>query len=184
MARNVEIKARVSDAAGLMEKVAALAERGPTRLDQEDTFFCCASGRLKLRVLSPTVAELIYYERADSAGPKESRYMRTPSADPAGLKEVLARALGVAGVVRKRRWLYQVGQARIHLDEVEGLGNFVELEVVLRDDQPVSAGVELAWRIMHRLGIGEQDLVPQAYIELLAPRPLRLGEIPTVGTTR
>ena len=168
MARNVEIKARVSDLAALAEKVAAIADDGPTLIEQEDTFFQCTHGRLKLRALSSTEGELIYYERADGTGPKESRYVRTPCADPEGLKEVLGRALGIRGVIRKRRRLYHVGQTRIHLDEVEGLGDFLELEVVLRNDQDVADGAETARRIMHDLGVLEEDLVPQAYIDLLA----------------
>jgi predicted adenylyl cyclase CyaB len=168
MARNVEIKAHVSDLAALAEKVAAIADDGPTMIQQEDTFFHCTHGRLKLRALSPTAGELIYYERVDTTGPKESRYLRTPCADSEGLKEVLGRALGIRGVIRKRRRLYHVGRTRIHLDEVEDLGNFVELEVILRNHQDVADGAETVWRIMRELGVVEEDLVPQAYIDLLA----------------
>ena len=169
MARNVEIKARVSNPAALAAKVAAIADDGPTRIEQEDTFFQCTHGRLKLRVLSLTESELIYYERADGAGPKESRYVRAPCADPDGVKEVLGGALGIRGVIRKRRQLYHVGRTRIHLDEVDGLGHFLELEVVLHDDQDVADGAATARRIMHDLGVVEEDLVPQAYIDLLVP---------------
>jgi predicted adenylyl cyclase CyaB len=166
MARNVEIKARVSDLAALAEKVAAIADDGPALIEQEDTFFHCPHGRLKLRARSPTQGELIFYERADDAGPKESRYVRTSCVDPEALKDILGRALGIRGVIRKRRRLYRVGQTRIHLDEVEGLGNFLELEVVLRDDQDSADGAAIARRVMSELAVTEEDLVPQAYIDL------------------
>jgi len=175
MARNVEIKARVPNLAALAANVAALADDGPTLIAQEDTFFECTHGRLKLRAFSPTEGELIYYERGDSVGPKESRYVRTPCADPEGLKEVLGRALGIRGVIRKRRHLFHVGQTRIHLDEVEDLGDFLELEVVLRDDQEVVDGVDTARRLMSDLGVVEEDLVPQAYIDLLAAAAIVRG---------
>ena len=175
MARNVEIKARVSDLAALADKVVAIAHDGPTLIEQEDTFFQCTHGRLKLRALSPTEGELIYYERADDAGPKESRYVRTPCADPDRLKEVLGRALGIRGVIRKRRRLYHVGRTRIHLDQVEDLGDFLELEVVLREDQDVADGADTARRIMNELGVAEAGLVPQAYIDLLVPEATTQG---------
>uniref|UniRef100_A0A8C3FEW7 CYTH domain-containing protein n=1 Tax=Chrysemys picta bellii TaxID=8478 RepID=A0A8C3FEW7_CHRPI len=73
--------------------------------------------------------QLIFYERPDSEGPKLSHYSISPTADPAGLKAVLSQALGVQGVVKKERRLYVVGQTRVHLDRVEGLGDFLELEV-------------------------------------------------------
>jgi predicted adenylyl cyclase CyaB len=175
MARNVEIKARVSNLAALEAKVAAIADDRPTLIQQEDTFFRCTHGRLKLRVLSPTEAELIHYDRADGPGPKQSHYVRMPCADPEGLKDLLGRALGTRGVIRKRRRLYHAGETRIHLDEVEDLGGFLELEVVLRDDQDVADGTDTAQRIMSDLGVVETDLVPQAYIDLLVPEATTRG---------
>jgi adenylate cyclase class IV len=86
-------------------------------LEQEDTFFVCPRGRLKLRQFAGCPqAELIYYERPESSGPRESRYIVHPTADPEGLREVLSAALGVRGVVRKRRTVYLIGQTRVHLD--------------------------------------------------------------------
>jgi predicted adenylyl cyclase CyaB len=70
-------------------------------------------------------------------------------------------------VVRKKRWLYRVGQTRIHLDEVEGLGTFLELEVMLRPDESEGDGRATAATLMARLGIRESDLVPGAYMDLL-----------------
>ena len=83
------------------------------------------------------------------------------------LKAVLSAALGVRGVVRKQRTLYQVGETRIHLDEVENLGSFLELEVMLSPGQSEEQGVNIAADLMARLGIEESDLVNVAYIDLL-----------------
>jgi len=79
----------------------------------------------------------------------------------------LSAALGVVGVVRKRRTLYLIGPTRVHLDEVEGLGDFVELEVVLQPDQDVSDGVATAEDLMQKLGIRPTQLIEKAYIDLL-----------------
>jgi predicted adenylyl cyclase CyaB len=168
MNRNVEIKARVDDLASIRDRVRMLADDSPRVLVQEDTFFACPRGRCKMRQVAGTgQAELIYYERLNQKGPKESHYIvhRTPDGD--GLKGVLAQALGVRGVVRKRRELFVIGQTRVHLDEVEGLGTFVELEVVLRPDQSASEGTVVANHLTEQLGIRPDQLIDKAYFDLL-----------------
>src|ERR1700722_19885799 len=140
MGRNVEIKARIE---GRWDEVARLAEEiadsGPVILDQEDIFYFVPRGRLKLRTVNDR-SELIYYLRADEGGPKESSYVCLPVGDVTTTKRLLAAIHGERGIVRKRRILYLVGPTRIHLDRVEGLGDFLELEVVLQDDQTVDDG--------------------------------------------
>ena len=167
MARNVEIKARVADPPATRRLVERIAGRPPETLVQTDTFFRVERGRLKLRELSGASAELIYYQRPDRAGPKESRFERTVVPDAPALRELLASALGVCGRVSKRRLLYRVGRTRVHLDEVEGLGDFLELEVELEQGEPAGAGVAEARRLMSRFGIAEDALVPEAYVDLL-----------------
>src|SRR5205085_2527184 len=131
MKRNIEIKARVEDLARLATKVAAIADAGPTEILQDDTFFKCDSGRLKLRSFPGGTGELIFYRRANQQGPKESFYLRSPTSAPDELRESLALAYGAVGRVKKRRTLFLVGRTRVHLDQVEALGEFLELEVVL-----------------------------------------------------
>lgn len=167
MSRNIEIKARVVDMASLGQSIMRLAPHHSERLLQDDTFFQSASGRLKLRVLAPQQGELIYYQRPDIAGPKTSFYACTPTSDPDGLREVLTLAHGQIGRVRKQRLVHMVGRTRVHLDKVEGLGSFVELEVVLADDESIEAGVLEAHRLMHALGIQECDLLEMSYLDLL-----------------
>jgi adenylate cyclase class IV len=108
MNRNIEIKARVEDLASLEELVRDLAGEGPTVLHQEDSFFRVGSGRLKLRRLSESEGELIFYTRPDCAMPAESRYTVVPTAVPDDLLGILSQALGVRGVVRKHRSLYRI----------------------------------------------------------------------------
>jgi adenylate cyclase len=173
MGRNVEIKAWVGDMEGLRRRVEEVADEGPVVIGQEDTFFNCQGGRLKVRVFSVDRGELIFYERPDRSGPKESCYRIVPVADPGLLRQVLGAALGVVGVVRKERTLYLVGQTRVHLDRVEGLGKFVELEVVLLPGQTEAEGRRTAEELMERLHIPAAALVEGAYIDLLQERAIK-----------
>jgi predicted adenylyl cyclase CyaB len=167
MARNVEIKARIAGVEAISARVARIATQGPVELSQDDTFFRCATGRLKLRTSSENEGELIFYRRADDEGPKESFYLRAPTA-PDALRESLTLAYGQAGRVRKRRTLYLVGRTRVHLDVVEGLGAFLELEVVLDDGEAVERGMAEARDLMRVLGVEPGQLITGAYVDLLA----------------
>ena len=167
MRRNVEIKARAEDPDAIRRRAERLSGGPPSLLEQDDTFFHCRDGRLKLRVLSDDRAELIHYDRPDTLEPAECRYTVCPCPEPGLVREALAAALGVRGRVRKVRSLYLVGQTRIHLDEVEGLGTFVELEVVLTPRQTTSDGERTAREIMKALGVAPADLLEAAYIDLL-----------------
>jgi adenylate cyclase class IV len=167
MGTNVEIKARVADLPELERRVARISDGPSELLRQEDTFFHVSSGRLKLRSEGPNRGELIYYERTGTRGPMQSDYHITPTTDPAGLAAVLAAAHGVRGVVRKKRQLYLAGNTRIHLDDVEGLGSFLELEVVLAPGQDRALGEARAAELMCKLGIEAADLIDVAYIDLL-----------------
>jgi adenylate cyclase class IV len=169
MARNVEIKARLDGSIeSLLPRARALADGPEVLIEQDDTFFTCAHGRLKLRDFGDGSGELIHYERADIEGPKLSDYVRAPTADPAALREALTRAHGVIGRVRKTRWLLLAGQTRIHLDRVHGLGDFMEIEVVLRSEQSASDGEAIAERLMSALGVARERRLAGAYLDLLA----------------
>src|SRR5262249_20973409 len=127
MARNVEIKARIQSIEASAEKISAIADEGPIEMLQDDTFFTCERGRIKLRAFSPTEVPLFFYQRPNEKGPKESSYIISPVAAPDSLREALSLAYGQVGRVRKHRTLSVVGRTRVHLDRVEGLGQFVEL---------------------------------------------------------
>ena len=166
MARNIEIKARVGDKESLEAAVVLIATAGPTLILQDDTFFACPNGRMKLREFVTGEGELIFYRRSDTAGPKESEYFRSRTTAVASLRQALALGYGEIARVRKRRTLYLVGRTRVHLDEVEGLGEFLELEVVLAEGEPAQAGFDEAHDLMTRLGIAPSALVQGAYIDL------------------
>jgi len=172
MPTNIEIKARVRDLAGLRSRAETLSDSPIQVIPQEDTFFHIPKGRLKLRQLRPELAQLVYYERPDQNGPKRSNYHIYETRNPEGLKTALSLALGVRGVVIKTRYLYLVGQTRIHLDDVEGLGQFMELEVVLRDGQSECEGQSIAEDLMVRLDIRKEDLIDGAYMDLLEKNAL------------
>jgi len=171
MPRNVEIKARVPDRDALREKALGLATSDPVVLHQHDVFYRAARGRLKLRRFPDGTAELIGYERPDAAGPKVSDYAIFRTADGGTLHGILADALGVRGEVVKTRTLLMAGRTRIHLDAVEGLGDFLELEVVLADREDEAAGEAEARALLDRLGVAAGDLVTGAYLDLLEELP-------------
>lgn len=170
MPRNVEIKARVDSAGPWLAKVKVFADSGPTEIFQDDTFFACSNGRLKLRAFSTSLGELIFYRRSDNAGPKESFYSIVPTTSPDSLREVLTLSYGQIGRVRKTRTLFLADRTRIHLDRVEGLGDFIELEIMLSEGEPAEAGVKVADELLARLGIVREQLVEGAYVDLLSAR--------------
>jgi predicted adenylyl cyclase CyaB len=170
MARNIEIKARIESVESMAPKATAIANAGPIEITQDDSFFRCEAGRLKLRSFSADRGELIFYQRANQHGPKESFYLRSPTSAPETLRELLSFAYGQLGRVRKQRTLFLVGRTRVHLDKVEELGHFLELEVPLAKEEPVEVGVREVEKIMEKLGIKPAQLIEGAYLDLLASK--------------
>jgi predicted adenylyl cyclase CyaB len=167
MPANIEIKARARDFAGIRSRAEKLSHTPVEVIPQVDTFFNVPQGRLKLRVLAPDRGQLIYYTRPDQEGPKRSDYHIVYIADPENLMRVLELAYGIRGVVKKTRYLYLVGQTRVHVDDVEGLGQFIELEVVMQDGQEDAEGQGIAEGLMASLGVERSDLLEGAYMDLL-----------------
>jgi adenylate cyclase, class 2 len=165
---NVEIKARCGDLARARRAAESLATERLGVDHQVDTYFRTRAGRLKLRESSLSGGQLVPYLRADEPGPRRSDYRVVPLDDAPGLKRLLSRILGVHRVVRKEREIFLCGNVRIHLDRVEGLGHFVELEAVF-DGSPAAEAEEQrkVERLMRELGIAEQDLVDVSYEGLL-----------------
>lgn len=167
MARNVEIKARITDFASLVAKASSISDRAPVEVRQDDTFFNCERGRLKLRALDNGTGILIFYLRENALGPKESFFECSETKEPDTLRTTLSLAYGQAGRVRKHRMLFLTGRTRIHLDRVEGLGYFLELEVELGDGDTTESGMREAREIMAALGISDTQLVDKAYVDLV-----------------
>lgn len=167
MAQNIEIKARASNFKHQLDLAETASDQARQTLVQEDTFFVTPQGRLKLREFPDAPAQLIYYNRIDTQGPKLSEYFITATDDALGLKDVLSKAYGVRQVVKKVRHLYMSGRTRLHFDEVEGLGHFIELEVVLGDGDSMDEGQQEATLLMSALNIKDDDLIDVAYADLL-----------------
>ena len=168
MPRNIEVKARMKDRAVVEARLAALQLECDQVIQQHDTFYHSAQGRLKLRRFADQSAELIYYERDDQSDAKESFYLQTKTRDANNLHESLCLANGVRGEVKKVRHLYLHGRTRIHLDKVDGLGDYLELEVVMRDEEDNEVGVTEANDLLQQLGIPQSDCLECAYVDLLA----------------
>jgi predicted adenylyl cyclase CyaB len=167
MPSNIEIKARLHDFDKIRRRAETLSDTPVEVIPQEDTFFNTPQGRLKLRFLSPEKGQLIYYTRPDQGGPKRSDYHISLTSDPENLKRVLELAYGIRGIVKKKRYLFLVGQTRVHLDSVEGLGQFMELEVVMQEGQSDAEGQAIAESLMTELGVEQSDLLEVAYMDLM-----------------
>lgn len=166
MAVNIEIKARAADWPRQLKTGLGLADR-TERLTQADTFFNCANGRLKLRAQRGGEDYLVFYRRAAARGPKASVYTLVPVPDAAKTRRSLSRLLGVTKKVFKKRLVCHAGRARIHFDEVRGLGRFIELEVVLKPGESAAAGRREAAGLIETLGIKKADLLAGAYADML-----------------
>jgi predicted adenylyl cyclase CyaB len=167
--RNLEIKARLADPAAVRDAVARLGARPSARETQTDTYFRVAHGRLKLREIEGQPAVVIWYDRPDQQGTRDSAYHLVPVPDAATMKAALTAALGVRGECRKRREIYLWHNVRIHLDEVTGLGRFVEFEAVLspQDEEEEATSRDRLEQLGRALGICASEYLATSYADLL-----------------
>ncbi|CAK9818789.1 Putative adenylate cyclase MJ0240 [Anthophora plagiata] len=168
--RNIEIKAKIDDPELIISRIKQLTDDKCVVIKQHDTFFKVPAGRrLKLRQFEDSTGELLSYERPNVLGPKLSDYLKASLAPENCLTvaNILRESYGCVGIVKKVRKLYMIGQTRVHVDNVEGLGNFLELEVFLTDEQDAEFGEKIAQDLMAKLGIQSDDLIAEAYIDLL-----------------
>jgi predicted adenylyl cyclase CyaB len=164
--RNIEIKARVASLAAARNTAQRLATAHLGRMHQIDTYFQTPAGRLKLREIDGQQAQLISYRRSDEAQARASEYAIEPVFDAEALKQNLAASRGIQVVVDKSREVFLYHNVRIHLDQVQDLGTFVEFESVLGDGIDEAAGhAQVEW-LCGQLGIGPADIVPQSYSDL------------------
>jgi len=164
---NIEVKAVLKDAGAARDIAIRLSGGNAKTFHQTDYFFPCDTARLKLRIFDSHSGELIRYQRSDLATARMSKYLIARTPDPEILRTILTETLGTAGIVRKIRQLFLVGQTRIHIDNVDGLGEFLELEVVMRPDQDESEGHEIVRGLLSEFGIDPAQLVADAYVDLL-----------------
>jgi len=167
-ARNVELKAHDPDPAHTLERALAAGAEDRGVLRQRDTYFAVPRGRLKLREQEPGGATLIAYERPDDGAERVSGYRLVPIPDPEPLRAALAAANGVAVVVdKRRRLLLWEDTVRIHLDEVDGLGSFLEIEAVAAPGSDLSRERDQAARLRAQLEIDDDALLAGSYADAL-----------------
>jgi adenylate cyclase class IV len=164
--RNIEAKWRHPRLEDGRTRALSLGAREAGHLEQRDTFFVAPRGRLKLREFGDGSAELIAYQRPDSGAARESNYVLCAAPEPRVLADALTHALGLVGVVVKKRELLLFEHTRIHLDRVDGLGSFIELETVVTTQTDAEACNELD-RIAAALALDPAERVAVAYIDLL-----------------
>lgn len=124
---------------------------------------------MKLREEPDAGAYLIAYERPDLSGHKESRYWLIEVREPVELREALASALGITVVVSKVRRLFIFEGVRIHLDRVDGLGDFIEFEGVATDGGDPDCFADLLDDLRRSFGLRDEDLLRESYSDLLRP---------------
>src|SRR5262249_1296265 len=176
MPQNIEIKRRCSDLKAMRERLHALGARRERQLHHRDTYFHARRGRLKLREISGQGAELIAYERPDAGGAQVSEYTSVAVTRPAELLQALHQSLGVRTVVTKERELWLHDATRIHLDRVERLGCFVELETVVGVRSLEEAQAEYE-RVAAALGIDSLEPVATSYADLLVAQSTGKEEV-------
>lgn len=177
---NIEFKARRQNFEEIYSVLARRQIALAATLRQTDTYFHAPNGRLKLREINDEIAQLIFYQRPDRAEVKRSDYLIAPVTSAAPLREVLGAAHGIRNVVKKTRELYllprQFGEyagraapdlIRLHLDAVEGIGHFLEIEVILPAGEPASIAEQEAQFWLHEFGIAPADLLSGSYADLL-----------------
>jgi adenylate cyclase class 2 len=164
---NVEIKARCQDPASIRDYLLARSAELKGTDEQTDTYFNVLNGRLKLRE-GNIENNLIFYERENQAGPKNSTFNLVKIDDARGLKEVLGKSNGIKVVVKKKREIYYIQNVKFHIDDVPGLGSFIEIEAgnILADFSREKLKSQCDF-YMKELGIKPEDLVEISYSDML-----------------
>jgi adenylate cyclase class 2 len=166
--RNIELKALDPDPARSLEVCRALGAQDEGVLWQRDTYFSVPVGGLKLREQEPGRPHLIQFERADEPRQRESRYRIVELQEAQTLLAALTRAIGVTVAVTKHRHLFLWHGVRIHLDDVDRLGTFIELEAVAPADSDLHSEHQLARQLREAFAITDERLLATGYAEQLA----------------
>ncbi|MGN6217241.1 MAG: class IV adenylate cyclase [Solirubrobacterales bacterium] len=161
------MKARDADPNRSLEVCKALGGTDKGVLHQRDTYFKVARGRLKLREEESAASQLISYARPDEVEERLSCYRLVEIADTAGLKAALSESLGTLVVVSKRRRLFLWRDVRIHLDQVDGLGAFLEFEAVALEQSDLSEERQKVRHLREAFAINSEDLIDRSYSDLI-----------------
>ena len=164
--RNIEVKARVASLGVARQMAREIPADFRGTLHQIDTYFSCSQGRLKLREIKGQGAELIWYSRSDEGKPRASHYMICEIEHPSVLSVLLDSALSTIGRVEKKRDLFLWKNVRIHLDDVSGLGTFLEFEAVMPNDSDDAEGHALVQTLLEKFRISASDVLKRSYIDM------------------
>ena len=177
--KNLEIKLQIFNRPLVEVMIQQMGARPGGVLHQVDTYFYAPSGRLKVRDFADGTGELIYYDRNESGqGQRWSRWQAHPLEDPQRMCRLLGAAIGIRGRVDKKRTVYFFEDARIHLDNVRGLGNFFEVEsVAVRGDRQARITFN---HIINSLELNPSDQILCSYIDLLEIESHGQGILDTV----
>ena len=164
---NVEIKARCNDASFIRNYLLTNGADYKGTDEQTDTYFNVLNGRLKLRE-GYIENNLIFYERTNQAGPKNSHFQLVKIEDAMGLKEALTKSNGVKVVVKKKREIYFIKNVKFHIDEVPGLGSFTEIEAGNKTADLSQGELQAQCEFyLKAFGIEEKDLIEVSYSDML-----------------
>lgn len=167
MAENIEFKAKINNYGLVYQNVAELTKVNPTVLIQRDIFYKTHFGRLKLRSICNTEHELIFYLRPNKKGPKCSKYIRIHINNQSLVDSLLSKIFGHLVVVKKQRNLFLLNNIRFHLDVVDDLGGFLEIEYVLSPTESRETALSKVNGLIHKLKIQNNMLINSSYAELL-----------------
>jgi adenylate cyclase class 2 len=164
--RNIELKAKCSDLSAARAAAMTLSPRDTGEMRQIDTYFHVPNGRLKLREIVGVKSELIWYDRTDQAVSRKSDYRLTPISHPEELRISLAAALGVQVEVRKTRQVLLWHNVRIHLDQVDNLGSFVEFEAVMSPGESEPTAHARLAELCRVMSISPKDYLDISYSQM------------------
>ncbi len=184
MDKNLEFKALTDSQDSIRATCGRLGATRKKMGRQVDTYFDVRRGRLKLRENSSTETSLIYYERLDSPGLRESNFRLIPlEKNKEDIREALTRSLGVRGVVDKFREVFVLGNSLINVDTLAGIGNFVEIEVKIEEAGGPEAALAEAGFLRESFGISQADIIPWSYSDLVAMHQSALSWRETLAKT-
>jgi predicted adenylyl cyclase CyaB len=166
--QNLEAKFKLDDLDRAKTQAEAIGYRFKATLLQCDTFFRVPEGKLKLRE-EEAGAWMIFYGRQDSRNLQLSSYEIVPVAEPEKFREMMARGLGTIATVKKTRILMMRDHVRLHLDRVEGLGEFGEIEAVLGEHIDAEGSRPAVDELLRALGVSPAHLIEKSYFEMLRP---------------
>lgn len=165
--RNIELKARDPDPTRSLDHCRQIGATDAGVIHQRDTYFNVSRGGLKLRAETPGTPHLIQFERPDQPEQRTSSYRIVPVDNEDIARAALEAALGIRGEVEKRRRLFLWRQVRIHLDEVTGLGSFIEFEAVAPPASDLSEEHQLVAELREVFGVTDDRLCATGYASQL-----------------